>query len=497
MIINKYERSNTITGEGTGAKVPVNTAGAEALGLVSKQLGALGNQLMGIAEKQQDDIRALEFAKVKGNVDTWFNDFYIAESENPDYEGGTKRFAATSVKYQEQILKGVKDPQLKSAIQQYLAAKLPAFDLDMKKLYIAKQQDHRLALFTESAETFIKNNDRSGLQMLVESSSWLKDTAKQKLLSGANVEISKNMALRDMTANLDGWEFDEKMYPGLDVKEQELLKDQHETLVYRRDRNIEREQKKIYDETDNEIFSRVFSGGRLSKMEIASKIKNGQMSAESGVKWLNYFNSQSEIAANRAERMQNRLEREKFKNMTPIDQDIYELSGKTGQSMETIKGNFDKLSNSYSEGDLGDAGLLTSVGEGKITPYMAQVIRARRSDTKLDPTTQKYCNAYISAKDADMKSLGVPAPIRAKAVDQMRRISKSDVESGLFEEKSNKITSQHIVISNIPLTEKSYFFWDKDTEAGEYLKRSGVEVNTDSLPQEATGTVIKDKPAMR
>src|SRR5690606_23466096 len=120
MIVPRYERSQTITGEGTGARVPVNTAGAEALALVSKQLGALGNQLMAVAEKQQDDIRALEFAKSKGSIDTWFNDFYIAESENPDYEGGAKRCGEASSKYQEQALKGLKDPKLKSAVQQYL-----------------------------------------------------------------------------------------------------------------------------------------------------------------------------------------------------------------------------------------------------------------------------------------------------------------------------------------------------------------------------------------
>ena len=498
MIIPRYERSQTITGDGTGARVPVNTAGAEALALVSKQLGALGNQLMAVAEKQQDDIRALEFAKIKGSIDTWFNDFYIAESENPDYEGGAKRFGEASSKYQEQALKGLKDPKLKSAVQQYLASKLPAFDLDMKKLYIAKQQDRRQALFTESAEQFIRNNDRSGLQMLVDSSPWLKDTAKQKLLSAGNVEISKNMALRDMKANLDGWTFDESLYSGLDVKEQEQLKEQHEALIYRRDRDIAREQKKVYDATDEEIFAKVFGGGRLTRMELASKVKNGQMSAESAVKWLNYFNSQAELAANRAEREASRRDRERLKKMSPLDQDIWVLSERTGTTPEAIKATYDDTMNRFLEGKMGNADLITLVETGKITSSMAQIIKATYSDLKLDPISAKYVNDSITSAKQDMRKVGIPASQINAAADRMRKISKTDIENGLFEDKLRKIMQETILSSGIPLTQSSWVFWNVNTPAGEYLEHLAGQVGAVALPQSEQGAPPSaDRPPLK
>jgi hypothetical protein len=359
--------------------MPVDDSMAQVLGMAAGQLQKVAGQMYEQAQKQQDDIRAVEFAKLKGEVDASFNEFYMAESENPDYEGMKERGKAFTSERKQAILEGIKDKQVRMAMEKYLATKGPAMDLDMSKLYLAKQTDHRNAVFGQAYEQAVLNNDRTGLASLVEGATWLDETKRQALLSKGGKEISWNTALKDMRSNLDGWTFDGEKYSGLDEQQVIQLKDQHETLLDRRGREIEKAKRERYEKTDDKLWGVYFGGGRVSKAELAGMVKSGDLSMEGAARWDASFTSRQEAAASRAERLRDRAIKDKVEKMNPYEADIYLFSQDTGLTTAQINTNYEKYYALYDKTGK-DSVLMDAIGNGEISQNMAHRIKANVSE---------------------------------------------------------------------------------------------------------------------
>ena len=129
---------------------------------------------------------------------------------------------------------------------------------------------------------------------------------------------------------------------------------------------------------------------------------------------------------------------------------------------------------------------------------MAQIIKATYSDLKLDPISAKYVNDSITSAKQDMRKVGIPASHINAAADRMRKISKTDIENGLFEDKSRKIMQETILSSGIPLTQSSWVFWNVNTPAGEYLEHLAGQVGAVALPQSEQGAPPSaDRPPLK
>lgn len=367
--IPRYDRSVLPSGEGVGSAVPANDAVARALGTVADQAARVADLMYRKAEEQRKQVQAVQFANIKGELDRWHFETLAAENENPDYEGMRDRHARGLAEKKKEILSSIRDQELRSAVEEYIAVRSPAMGHDVMKLYLGKQEAHRNAGFQAAYDTLLKNLDYGGLEALVNAATWIDEDKRQGLLSKGREQVSWNAAILEMRKDPEKWSFDPGRYPGLTEVQRAGLEDERKSLLNGLRIERERAQRERWQKGDEKVWSVVLKGGRVSRSTLQAMVQNGDLSVEQGARWVDYFQNEAEREANRQERLASRAFRKIYERSTPIEREFLDLAS-YGTSADEAMRTYDSVRKAL-EADPSRTDLIISAYEnGKIGRLM-------------------------------------------------------------------------------------------------------------------------------
>ena len=188
-------------------KQVADTAIGEGLEVLGNAAVGTGNKLADLAIRKQAEVDAQEFNLVKARVDSFFDQQFEEEKNNPDYDGMNGRVDKAFGEFSQGLIDGASNDRVKQKVSQYLPVAREISRGKFLGLLYAKQDDKKLALFNEAMDGAVKRLDFGEVQRLVSTATWIPESKRQTILSNAEKKIqlddAKSILRADPEAVLD------------------------------------------------------------------------------------------------------------------------------------------------------------------------------------------------------------------------------------------------------------------------------------------------------
>lgn len=238
------------------------TAIGEGLESLGNAALSTGNKLADLAIKKQEEVDAMEFNLAKAKADSFFDQQWEQEKNNPDYDGMNGRVEEAFKKYSEDSLAGLSNDRVRQRVSQYLPIAREASRGKFTGLLFAKQEDKKLSLFNQGIEEAVKRLDFAEAKRIVGSATWMEESKKQAILSKTEKLIQMNEAKGILRADPEA-KLDRSKYTTFDTDDWEEIEGIQESEKAERER--------VKKEEDADRFSKAYEVVRSRSLGSYSK----------------------------------------------------------------------------------------------------------------------------------------------------------------------------------------------------------------------------------
>jgi hypothetical protein len=447
-------------------------AGQEEIARAAARLGAVvsrsGERLFSVAMERRDEVDAVEFAKAKADVDAWWRTSYLEESQNPDYEGIFPRVRGNYEKFAGEILGRIGNSRVAERLSQYLELKGVSEEGNLQELFLAKQTNHRNAVFEDAYGKLVTNRDRAGVAALVSGASWLDETTRQKYLSGAMRSISFNDALADIAASPKAWTFDPERYPDLDEETRKRLESHHRSELSNAREEERRALEERYRETEEALSTAYMQGKSVSAAQLLTLRDKGLLDPDRALTWTNRFEGMVERRIAMAERAENRAFRTRWKKATPEERDFMKLE-QFGTSRTEAEAAYERLYAGILSGRTDEVTVTDAVADGLLSERQGRRLLGtlREDRRKRDVLDGKARSVARSNLRSSLKALDL-LDLQFDALAEFDEAAASGAFAReQFDDLARGILKRMIEESGAPTTS---WMGLRDTDAGKMLR---------------------------